>query len=146
MLLPFVSCSPKVYPTETKDSVRVEIRDRVIHDSVYFEVERQVEKIVTRDTVSLLENDWARSEASVDSAGLLHHSLESIPRKVYVPYYVEVHDTTTVEGHTETIVQEVNRLTHLQLMWMRLGKVLSALVVAVMLSVLAMAYMKSKGL
>ena len=49
--------------------------------SYSFTVEKEVEKIVTRDTVSHLENSWAKSDAVV-SDGFLSHSLESIPQIV----------------------------------------------------------------
>ena len=45
---------------------------------MYLEVPQIVEKIVTADTVSVLENEYAKSEASV-SDGLLAHSLETKP-------------------------------------------------------------------
>ena len=47
-------------------------------DTFFLEVPRIVEKIVTKDTVSVLENEYAKSEASV-SDGLLAHSLETKP-------------------------------------------------------------------
>ena len=47
-------------------------------DTVFLEVPKIVEKIVTADTVSVLENEYAKSEASV-SDGLLAHSLETKP-------------------------------------------------------------------
>ena len=47
-------------------------------DTVFLEVPKIVEKIVTTDTVSVLENDFAMSSASV-SDGLLSHSLETKP-------------------------------------------------------------------
>ena len=47
-------------------------------DTVFLEVPKIVEKIVTADTVSVLENEFAKSEASV-SDGLLAHSLETKP-------------------------------------------------------------------
>ena len=83
-----------------KDSVRIEYRDRIIHDTTTFEVTKEVEKIVTRDTVSHLENSWAKSDALV-SEGFLHHSLESIPQIIKVPYEVVVTDTLIVEKTTE---------------------------------------------
>ena len=49
-------------------------------DTVILEVPRIGEKIVTADTVSVLENDFARSAAKV-SDGLLSHSLETKPVK-----------------------------------------------------------------
>lgn len=47
-------------------------------DTVFLEVPKIVEKIVTADTSSVLENDYALSSASV-SDGLLSHSLETKP-------------------------------------------------------------------
>ncbi len=53
--------------------------ETVFHtDTVFLEVPKIVEKIVTADTVSVLENEYAKSEASV-SDGLLAHSLETKP-------------------------------------------------------------------
>ena len=65
------SCSPKIVE---KIETKVEYRDRVVHDTTTFEIPVEVEKIVTRDTVSHLENTYARSDASV-SGGYLQHSL-----------------------------------------------------------------------
>lgn len=95
-------CKPRI---EYRDSVRVEYRDRIIHDTATFYVEKEVEKIITKDTASHLENRWAVSDASV-SEGLLYHSLESIPQIVKVPYEVEVHDTTYVEKAQEIVYVE----------------------------------------
>jgi len=47
-------------------------------DTVYLEVPKIVEKVVTKDTVSVLENEFAKSAASL-SDGLLAHSLETKP-------------------------------------------------------------------
>ena len=55
-------------------------------DTVFLEVPKIVEKIVTADTVSVLENDYAMSSASV-SDGLLSHSLETKP--VQLPVEVQ---------------------------------------------------------
>ena len=49
-------------------------------DTVFLEVPQIVERIVTKDTVSVLENEFAKSAASV-SDGLLSHSLETKPVK-----------------------------------------------------------------
>ena len=96
LLCVFISCSVCKPQVVYKDSVRVEYRDRIIHDTATFEVTKEVEKTVTRDTASHLENTWAKSDALV-SDGFLHHSLESIPQIVKVPYEVVVSDTLVVE-------------------------------------------------
>lgn len=71
---------------ETHDSTKVEVRtERIEHiDTIYIELPRQVERIVTQDTTSRLENDYAVSEARVE-AGMLHHTLETKAAKVPVP-------------------------------------------------------------
>ena len=71
---------------ETHDSTKVEVRTEHIEhiDTVYVELPRQVERIVTQDTTSRLENDYAVSEARVE-AGMLHHTLETKAAKVPVP-------------------------------------------------------------
>ena len=92
-------CVCKKCPPQ-KDSVRIEYRDRIIHDTTTFTVEKEIEKIVTRDTSSHLENSWAKSDALV-SEGFLHHSLESVPQIIKVPYEVVVTDTLIIEKLTE---------------------------------------------
>lgn len=104
ILLLLVSCSPKIVENvrvEYRDSVRVEVRERIVHDTVSVEVPKEVEKIVTRDTASHIENTYAMSDAVV-SDGFLYHSLESKPQIIYVPVEVQVADTTTVHQTTES--------------------------------------------
>ena len=98
------SCSPKIVE---KVVTQIEYRDRVVHDTAKVEIVREVEKVVTLDTASHLENKYAKSDALV-SGGLLSHSLESIPQIIEVP--VEIHVTDTIvkdaEIHTETVEVE----------------------------------------
>ena len=76
-----VACSSlkQVTPSE---KIQTETRIETVFqtDTVYLEIPQIVEKIVTADTVSVLENDFARSAAEV-SDGLLSHSLETKPVK-----------------------------------------------------------------
>lgn len=107
-VLALSSCCHKHYQPQVvyKDSVRVEIRERLVYDTVKVEVPKVVERIVTRDTSSHLENDWAMSDASV-SDGFLSHSLETKPHTVYVPVAVPVHDTTYIEKEAqETVIEK----------------------------------------
>lgn len=83
-----VSCGTqrKALDTETRDSTRVVVRTELVEriDTVYVELPRQVERVVTRDTSSRLENDYAVSEASIE-AGFLYHSLETKITKIPLP-------------------------------------------------------------
>ena len=97
------SCSPRVIEKIKTETV-TEYRDRIVHDTTTFEIERIVEKIVTRDTVSRLENTYATSDAVV-SDGFLSHSLESKPQVIKVPYQVHVTDTVYKEKASETVTE-----------------------------------------
>lgn len=99
LLTLFVCCSPKIIK-----EIEVVYRDRVVVDTAVVEIPVEVEKIVTRDTVSHLENTYAKSDASV-SGGFLSHSLESIPQYIKVP--VEVHVTDTLYKESQIIEKEV---------------------------------------
>lgn len=81
-------------------------RDRVIHDTAKFEIPVIVEKNVTRDTVSHLENAYAKSDAVV-SDGFLSHSLETRPQTIYVPIETHVVDTLVIHDEAQTITQTV---------------------------------------
>ena len=124
------SCTPKIiYKTETK----IEYRDRVVHDTTSLEIPVEVEKIVTRDTVSHLENSYAKSDAVV-SGGFLSHSLESKPQIIKIPVEVHVTDTLIKEAEIKEVVKEVEKpLTWWQkfrqgAFWWLLGGVLVLLV------------------
>lgn len=125
----FVSCSPRILPpAEVKDSVRVEIRERTVHDTAYVEIPVIKEVNMTRDSSSHLENPYATSDAVVEK-GVLRHSLETRPQKIFVPVEVPVHDTTYVHVKAETIVKEVPaQLTKWQAFQIILGRILGCLV------------------
>lgn len=90
------ACSPKIVEKIVEKEV---VTLRVVHDTARVEIPHIIEKNVTLDTMSHLENKYARSDAMV-SDGLLSHTLESIPQVIKVPVEIAVHDTlkiTTVE-------------------------------------------------
>ena len=135
----FVGCSPRITPpAEIRDSVRVEIRERPVHDTAYVDVPLIKEVNVTRDTSSHLENEYAMSDASI-SNGTLRHSLETRPHKIAAPVTIIVHDTLTVEKKAETIIKEVNVLSKWQGFQIILGRILGGifLLIIVMLVVRA---------
>ena len=79
-----VSCGPARH-TSVSDSTRATVREvtRYIKDTMYLELPVITERIVTRDTTSHLENDYAVSEASI-SGGYLSHSLATKPARTPV--------------------------------------------------------------
>lgn len=90
------------------------IHERVVIDTCFVEIPKEVEKIVTRDTSSHLENTYAKSDAVV-SDGYLSHTLESIPQRIYVPVETIVRDTLVMTQQAETIVKIVEK----ELSWMQ---------------------------
>lgn len=90
------------------EKILVETRIETVYktDTVYLEVPKIVEKIVTADTVSVLENEYAKSEASV-SEGLLAHSLETKPVKQLVEVQTQVVYRDSVIVKDNVIVQTI---------------------------------------
>ena len=74
-----VACCALKQVTPSEQS-RVEVRTETViqKDTVYLELPVIVEKVQTLDTLSVLENKYAKSEALVEN-GTLNHSLELKP-------------------------------------------------------------------
>lgn len=72
---------------ESRDSTRVEYRTEYIEriDTAYIEIPKIIEKVITRDTSSLIENEYAISRALIVSDGHLYHTLETKPAKAPIP-------------------------------------------------------------
>ena len=92
-------------------------------DTVFLEVPKIVERVVTKDTLSVLENEFAKSAASV-SDGLLAHSLETKPvqKPVEVQTKIVYRDSVIIQDRVVTEIQEVEKeLTGWQSFKMKMG-------------------------
>ena len=92
-------------------------------DTVFLEVPKIVERVVTKDTLSVLENEFAKSAASV-SDGLLAHSLETKPVKQPVEVQTKIVYRDSVIVKDNVIVQTVEvekELTGWQSFKMKMG-------------------------
>ena len=138
--LVLASCSTykSVAPSE-KVIVETRIEKVFETDTVFLEVPRIIEKVVTKDTVSVLENDFARSSAAV-SDGLLSHSLETKPTRQPVEIQKEIVYRDSVIVRDNVIVQTVEvekDLTKWQSFKMKTGGfTLSLLVIAIVFLIL----------
>lgn len=124
LLLSVVSCGV-VQPVTGADNTRVEVRTvtETVHDTAWLELPVIVEKVATLDTASVLENKYAKSEASV-SGGVLTHSLATKPVRepVAVEYKEVVRDSIVYRDRIETQTVEVERkLTWWQTLKMKAG-------------------------
>lgn len=122
LLFVCVSCCPKVYPPKVE--TKIVYRDSIVYvrDTAVVEIPKLVEKIVTKDTASYIGNEYAESYAAV-SDGLLYHSLETKPQKIFVPVEIPVvmHDTIERESRTEYIDREVIKTVYPRSYWWLLG-------------------------
>jgi len=77
-------CRPTVGTnTQQRDSTATTVNTQVIEriDTAYVEIPVIKERLVTRDTTSLIENEFAVSRASILADGQLYHDLETKPAK-----------------------------------------------------------------
>ena len=78
-------CPCRNLTTETirQDSTRVEVRTQTIlvPDTVFLEIPSQTAERTTRDSVSHLENEYATSDARINSDGSLYHDLRTKAQK-----------------------------------------------------------------
>ena len=138
--LVLASCSTykSVAPSE-KVIVETRIEKVFETDTVFLEVPKIIEKVVTKDTVSMLENDYARSSAAV-SDGLLSHSLETKPTRQPVEIQKEIVYRDSVIIKDNVIVQTVEvekELTKWQSFKMKTGGfTLTLLVIAIVFLIL----------
>lgn len=125
LLLAASACSTVRQLPSVTDSTKVEVRvvEKIVRDTAFVELPVIVEKVATLDTASVLENKYAKSEASV-SGGVLTHSLATKPVRepVAVEYKEVVRDSIVYRDRIETQTVEVERkLTWWQTLKMKAG-------------------------
>ena len=128
-----VSCGPARHAS-VSDSTRVEVREvtRYVKDTMYLELPVITERIVTRDTMSHLENDYAVSEASI-SGGYLSHSLATKPARTPVEIEARevVRDSIVFRDKLVEVPVEVEKpLSRWQRALLALGRTMLAMLCA----------------
>lgn len=113
---------PTATVVPTQDSIRTEIRYKLIEsiDTVFITLPPQTAERTTPDTTSTLENDYAKTTATILPNGMLFHNLETKQTPVPVP-------TKKTEAQRDSVVYrekevplpypvevEVNRLSWMQ--------------------------------
>ena len=112
LLLAASACSTVRQLPSVTDSTKVEVRvvEKIVRDTAFVELPVIVEKVATLDTASVLENKYAKSEASV-SGGVLTHSLATKPVRepVAVEYKEVVRDSVVYRDRIEMQTVEVEK-------------------------------------
>ena len=119
-----VACSV-VKQAAPSENTYIETRiERVFEtDTVFLEIPVQIEKVQTIDTVSFLENEFAKSSAEV-SKGILSHTLETKPISKPVEIKKEIIYRDSVIVKDNVIIQTVKvekELTGWQSFKMKMG-------------------------
>lgn len=104
--------SENVHQQDSVD-VRVETRVEYVPDTVFIEIPEQTSERETADSTSHLENDYATSDARINTDGTLFHNLKTKPQKkpVNVDRPIEHRDSIVYKTKTvtETKIIEVPR-------------------------------------
>lgn len=111
-------CPTKIASERQSDSLRVEVKERVVYeiDTVEVEIPLISESRETRDTMSRLQNQYAMTEAVV-SGGVLYHSLQTRPQLQKIEFKKPIikRDSVVVRNFYRDVKVEVEReLTFLQ--------------------------------
>ena len=151
MILGQSSCgAAKHAAPERSDSTRVEVRTitQTVHDTAYIELPVFIERNVTKDTTSTLENPYAKSEASITD-GLLSHSLQTKPTRQPVKIEKEIvyRDSIVFRDRTETVTVEVEKeLTKWQSFKMKTGGTTLAILIIAIVTAALYLFLKFKNL
>lgn len=151
MILGLSSCgAAKHAAPERSDSTRVEVRTitQTVHDTAYIELPVFIERNVTRDTTSTLENPYAKSEASITD-GLLSHSLQTKPTRQPVKIEKEIvyRDSIVFRDRIETVTVEVEKeLTKWQSFKMKTGGTTLAILIIAIVTAALYLFLKFKNL
>ena len=121
----FLTACGTARPVLSSDNTKVEVRveREIVRDTAWVELPVIVEKVATLDTASVLENKYAKSEASV-SDGVLTHSLSTKPVREPVSVQKEIvyRDSLVYRDRAEVQTVEVEKeLTRWQTLKLKVG-------------------------
>lgn len=106
-------CPCRHLAASSRDSVRVEVRERIVHhhDTVTIEVPVESVRQTVRDTASHLETSYAVSDARINPDGSLTHTLDNKAgeRPVEVENKIVYRDSIVWRDRTNWEVVEVER-------------------------------------
>ena len=103
-------CCPKLYPQIEKEEYNRDtiVKERLIRDTLFFEIPAEKEDVITKDSVSFLENKFAESRAEIKN-GLLHHTLSTKHQNIEIPHVTPITETIISTNVLRVVVREVER-------------------------------------
>lgn len=119
-----VSCGSSKHLTtqeRQRDSVRVEYRQRTVFvpDTVFVEIPAQKAERTTKDSTSYLENDYASTDARINTDGTLTHTLQSKQQIKPVPTEkrIEYRDSIVYRDRWRTRTNTVTKYVEHKRTW-----------------------------
>ena len=113
LIVLLIGCAPNrmLQTASVADSTNVKVIHLIdqVKDTVYVDIPQIIERNVTRDTTSHIENEYAKSDAMIDD-GLLWHTLETKPQKKIVEIIKEIEYVERDAEHKKVVVEYVDRL------------------------------------
>lgn len=108
-------CPCKHLATSTRDSLRVDVVERIVEvrDTAYIDVPGDKQSVTTQDTTSFLENTYAMSRASIVGGGL-YHDLVTKSHRLKIPFTVPTIQRDSIvyfNSHSTEIVEVEKSLT-----------------------------------
>ena len=102
-----VACSV-IRQAAPSENISTEVKVVTVYekDTVVVEIPQIVEKVQTMDTVSVLENEFAKSSAEI-SKGILSHSLETKPVQKQIEIQKEIVYKDSIVFRDRTVVETV---------------------------------------
>lgn len=86
-------------------------------DTVYLEIPPQTAQRETRDSTSHLENDYAESDARINSDGSLYHDLKTKPQKKPLEFEKPVERKDSIVYRTKTVTETKVKEVPRELTW-----------------------------
>ena len=124
-VLLLAGCSPckhiAAIQVQRQDSTHTEVVTKTyfVTDTVFVEIPAQTAERTTADSTSHLENDYATSDARINTDGSLYHDLKTkpqeIPKEVQTP--VELNDSIVYKYKDRTVYETVEVEVERELTW-----------------------------
>lgn len=116
MLSFFVGCKAQQVVETQHDSVRVEYKTEYVADTIYYTLPHIHDAVVTKDTTSMLKNDYSQSYAAIID-GFLFHTLDVIPVSIPVETQKEIRYVDRVKTQKVQVTKYRDRVPN----WIKIG-------------------------
>lgn len=132
------TCGKAVHTKTDTTIERIKVKEvtNYIRDTVEIRVPEIIDRVVIKDTTSHLENAFALSDASIDTGGFLHHTLQTKPTPVKVEIKTKEVRKDSIIYRDRVRVEKVPIIVKKSLSWWQKARLKSWWWLVVMLALL----------